>query len=111
MDIGFTISTQQADNQILVNDGETAAIGGLTVTNVTVTKSASLPCGPAHFGQAVRVHELSEERRDLLILITPHIIDDLASTSAGNPRGFVCWQDGTRLYAAVAFGALVLGGL
>ena len=39
VDIGFTFQTQQADNQILVNDGETAVIGGLTVTEVTVTKS------------------------------------------------------------------------
>jgi len=35
----LTFQTQQADNQILVNDGETAVIGGLTVTEVTVTKS------------------------------------------------------------------------
>src|SRR5439155_344484 len=39
VDIGFTFQTQQADNQILVNDGETAVIGGLTVTEVTVTKT------------------------------------------------------------------------
>jgi type IV pilus assembly protein PilQ len=36
VDIGFTFQTQQADNQLLVNDGETAVIGGLTVTEVTV---------------------------------------------------------------------------
>src|SRR6266581_3806159 len=29
VDIGFTFQTQQADNQILVSDGETAVIGGL----------------------------------------------------------------------------------
>src|SRR5439155_24018905 len=39
VDIGFTFQTQQADNQILVSDGETAVIGGLTVTEVLVTKS------------------------------------------------------------------------
>src|SRR5204863_397780 len=39
VDIGFTFQTQQADNQILVSDGETAVIGGLTVTSVTVSKS------------------------------------------------------------------------
>ncbi|HEX4560311.1 MAG TPA: AMIN domain-containing protein [Gemmatimonadales bacterium] len=85
VDIGFTISTQQADNQILVNDGETAVIGGLTVTNVTVTKSGipflvDLPI----LGKLFGFTNQSEERRDLLILITPHIIDDLATTSAGN---------------------------
>lgn len=85
VDIGFTFQTQQADNQILVSDGETAVIGGLTVTNVTVSKSGipflvDLPILGRLFGFTTQ----QEERRDLLILITPHIIDDLASTSAGN---------------------------
>src|SRR5258705_8484572 len=80
VDIGFTFQTQQADNQILVNDGETAVIGGLTVTEVTVTKSGipflvDLPILGKLFGFT---HEQGN-RRDLLILITPHIIDDLVS--------------------------------
>ena len=85
VDVGFTIQTQQADNQILVSDGETAVIGGLTVTNVTVSKSGipflvDLPI----LGRLFGFTNQQEERRDLLILITPHIIDDLASSSAGN---------------------------
>jgi type IV pilus assembly protein PilQ len=84
VDIGFTIQTQQADNQLLVNDGETAVIGGLTVTSVTVTKSGipflvDLPLLGKLFGFTSQ----SEQRRDLLILITPHIIDDLAPPNAG----------------------------
>jgi type IV pilus assembly protein PilQ len=82
VDIGFTFQTQQADNQILVNDGETAVIGGLTVTEVTVTKSGipflvDLPILGKLFGFTSQ----NENRRDLLILITPHIIDDLAAPS------------------------------
>jgi type IV pilus assembly protein PilQ len=78
VDIGFTFQTQQADNQILVNDGETAVIGGLTVTEVKVVKSGipflvDLPILGKLFGFTSQ----SEIRRDLLILITPHIIDDL----------------------------------
>jgi type IV pilus assembly protein PilQ len=78
VDIGFTFQTQQADNQILVNDGETAVIGGLTVTEVTVTKSGipflvDLPI----LGKLFGFTQQQENRRDLLILITPHIIDDL----------------------------------
>ena len=38
-DLGFIFSTQRADNQLLVNDGETAVIGGLTVTEVTNSRS------------------------------------------------------------------------
>ncbi|MBI4420588.1 MAG: hypothetical protein HY560_07155, partial [Gemmatimonadetes bacterium] len=36
-DIGFVFQTQVASNQLLVADGETAVIGGLTVTQVTVS--------------------------------------------------------------------------
>ena len=82
VDVGFTFQTQQADNQILVNDGETAVIGGLTVTEVTVTKSGipflvDLPILGKLFGFTSQ----TESRRDLLILITPHIIDDLVAPS------------------------------
>ena len=84
VDIGFTFQTQHADNQILVNDGETAVIGGLTVTEVTVTKSGipflvDLPILGKLFGFSSE----QEQRRDLLILITPHIIDDLVTPSTG----------------------------
>ncbi|MGH7529379.1 MAG: AMIN domain-containing protein [Gemmatimonadales bacterium] len=83
VDIGFTFQTQQADNQILVSDGETAVIGGLTVTEVTVTKSGipflvDLPILGGLFGFTNQ----RENRRDLLILITPHIIDDLVAPQA-----------------------------
>ena len=84
VDIGFTFQTQQADNQILVADGETAVIGGLTVTEVTVTKSGipflvDLPI----LGKLFGFTNQTENRRDLLILVTPHIIDDLVTPSAG----------------------------
>src|SRR5439155_1367212 len=80
VDIGFTFQTQQADNQILVGDGETAVIGGLTVTEVTVSKTGipflvDLPI----LGKLFGFTNQQENRRDLLILITPHIIDDLVS--------------------------------
>jgi type IV pilus assembly protein PilQ len=79
-DIGFTFQTQQADNQILVSDGETVVVGGLTVTEVTVQKSGipflvDLPILGRLFGFSSQL----ETRRDLLILITPHIIDDLVA--------------------------------
>jgi type IV pilus assembly protein PilQ len=81
-DIGFTFQTQEAENHLLVNDGETAVIGGLTVTQVTVTKSGipflvDLPILGRIFGFTSR----RETRRDLLILVTPHIVDDLAVTN------------------------------
>jgi type IV pilus assembly protein PilQ len=83
-DVGFTFQTQEADNQILVGDGETAVIGGLTVTDISVSKSGipflvDLPIIGRLFGFTNR----REQRRDLLILVTPRIIDDGMSLSGG----------------------------
>ena len=84
VDIGFTFQTQQAETQLLVADGETAVIAGLTVTEVTVEKTGipflvDLPILGKLFGFSSQ----TENRRDLIILITPHIIDDLATPTPG----------------------------
>jgi type IV pilus assembly protein PilQ len=76
-DLGFIFQKQKADNQLLVNDGETAVIGGLTVTQVTKTRSGipllgSLPI----IGKLFSFTSDTENRRDLIILVTPRIIDD-----------------------------------
>jgi type IV pilus assembly protein PilQ len=79
-DLGFIFQKQKADNQLLVNDGETAVIGGLTVTQVTKTRSGipllgSLPI----IGKLFSFTSDTENRRDLIILVTPRITDDGAS--------------------------------
>jgi type IV pilus assembly protein PilQ len=76
-DLGFTIQKQNAKNQLLVEDGETAVIGGLTVTSVTRTKSGipflvDLPV----VGQLFGFSTTTEQRQDLIILVTPRIIDE-----------------------------------
>ncbi len=76
-DVGFIFGKQRATNQLLVADGETAVIGGLTVTQVTSSKSGipllvDLPIIGRLFGTT----RTSEQKRDLLILVTPHIIDE-----------------------------------
>lgn len=76
-DLGFIFQKQKADNQLLVNDGETAVIGGLTVTQVTKTKSGiPLLSGLPIIGNLFAFKEDREQRRDLIILVTPRIIDD-----------------------------------
>lgn len=75
-DLGFTIDKRNATTQVLVNDGETAVIGGLTQTQVVKNKSgipllSDLPMLGRLFSQS----DMREEKRDLLILITPRIID------------------------------------
>ena len=82
---GFVFTTQQGTTQLLVRDGETAVIGGLTVTQVTVARTGipflvDLPVVGRLFG----FRTSQEERRDLLILVTPHIIDDLTASAPSN---------------------------
>jgi type IV pilus assembly protein PilQ len=79
-DLGFTIRKQNAKNQLLVNDGETAVIGGLTVTTVTKSKSGvpmlvDLPI----IGRLFGFTNNQEQRQDLIILVTPRIIDDASA--------------------------------
>jgi type IV pilus assembly protein PilQ len=67
---------QSVDNVIMIADGATWVIGGLTQTSVTSTRSGipllmDLPILGGLFGVTSR----QETKRDLLILITPHIVD------------------------------------
>ena len=83
-EIGAVFATQEATTQLLVRDGETAVIAGLTVTEVTVSRTGipflvDLPVVGRLFGY----RSSKEIRRDLLILVTPHIVDDLSTTGAG----------------------------
>ena len=76
-DVGFIFGKQRGDTQLLVADGETAVIGGLTVTQTSQSKSGipflvDLPLIGRLFGET----RTSDEKRDLLILVTPHIIDN-----------------------------------
>jgi type II secretory pathway component HofQ len=76
-DLGFIFQTQRADNQLLVNDGETAVIGGLTVTEVKSGRTGiPLLSGLPIIGKLFSFSTSTENRRDLIILVTPRIIDD-----------------------------------
>lgn len=91
-DVNFTtngtlIDNNRTLNELLVSDGQTVVIGGLTQTSVRVTKSGipllvDLPLIGRLFGFTTR----QEQRRDLLVLITPHIIDEGLSTSEAARR-------------------------
>ena len=82
-DLGFSIDKQATENQLLVADGETAVIGGLTVTSVTRTRSgvpllSALPI----VGGLFSFTSNSENRKDLIILVTPRILDDASDVPA-----------------------------
>lgn len=74
---GPSTNKRNAHNEVIVADGETTVIGGLTQTQVSKTRTgvpilSQLPLIGRLFSQTS-----SEERKqDLLILITPHILDD-----------------------------------
>lgn len=80
-DIGYTFQTQESETQVLMNDGETAVIGGLTVTEKHEVRSGipilmNLP----FVGALFRMTTDREVKQDLLIMVTPHIVRD------GDPR-------------------------
>jgi type IV pilus assembly protein PilQ len=84
-EVGFIFTSQEGTTQLLVRDGETAVIGGLTVTSVTTANQGipilvDLPV----IGRLFGFRTSQEERRDLLILVTPHIIDDLSAGASTN---------------------------
>lgn len=76
-DVGIIFNQQRAESQVLVADGEAAVIGGLTVTEVSRFRSGipflmDLPFAGRLFSQ----NTTNETKRDLLILVTPHILED-----------------------------------
>jgi type IV pilus assembly protein PilQ len=78
---GFNFTKQTTENQLLVNDGETAVIGGLTITEVNRTRAgipllSQLPI----VGGLFSTTETSERRRDLMILVTPRVVDDAGAS-------------------------------
>jgi len=76
-DIGYTFMKQATDTEILLNDGETAVISGMTIIEKSENRSGipilkDIPVLGALFRTTVE----SETKKDLLIMVTPHIIRD-----------------------------------
>ena len=73
-DAGVIFRTQEAASRVLVRDGETVVIGGLTVTEEIESRSGipllmSIPL----LGALFRVDRRQTIQRDLVILVTPYI--------------------------------------
>ena len=74
---GPNVAKRNSTNQVLVNDGETAVISGLTQTEIVKNRTGipflmNLPGIGKLFSQS----DSKETKQDLLILITPHIVDE-----------------------------------
>ncbi len=77
-DIGFVFDKQESRAQVLVNNGETAVISGMTIIEkntgtIGIPILKSLPIVGALFRKTLN----SEEKKDLLIMVTPHIIREV----------------------------------
>ena len=74
-DIGLIFRTQNADTRVLVRDGETVVIGGLTVTEIQeIYSGIPLLMDLPLIGGLFRTSTQSQIQRDLMILVTPHIV-------------------------------------
>jgi type II secretory pathway component GspD/PulD (secretin) len=74
-DAGFIFRNQTADTRVLVQDGETAVIAGLTQTERTEARSgipllSSLPL----IGRLFQVERQQQIQQDLIILVTPNLV-------------------------------------
>jgi len=76
-DAGVAFQTQVAETQVLVRDGETAVVGGLTLIEKTrVRTGIPVLMDVPILGALFRTTTDQEHKRDLLILVTPHIMND-----------------------------------
>lgn len=80
-DLGFTFQTQEGTTRLILDDGETGVIGGLTVTEITKTISGvpilmDIPL----LGTFFQRRSTDDSKRDLLILVTPHVVDSAMGT-------------------------------
>ena len=74
-DAGYIFATQNAQSRVLVDDGETVVIAGLTVTETSEVRSGiPLLMDIPIIGSLFRVTRESTIQRDLMILVTPTIV-------------------------------------
>jgi type II secretory pathway component GspD/PulD (secretin) len=74
---GVTSSNRNAGVEVLVRDGETEVIAGLTQTQITKSRRGIPLLGQLPMiGRLFSENENIERKDDLLLLITPHILDD-----------------------------------
>ena len=79
---GIIINTTMADTRVMVNDGETAVIGGLIRSNESTTKrGVPILMDVPLLGNLFRSNSTTHQKRELLIFVTPKIIGEAA------PRG------------------------
>ncbi len=77
---GIIINTSEADTRVMVDDGQTAVIGGLIRTNEsTVHRGVPLLKDIPLIGILFSEQSKVKQNRELIIFVTPRIIENVAS--------------------------------
>jgi type IV pilus assembly protein PilQ len=77
---GVIINTSEADTRVMVDDGQTAVIGGLIRTNDShVRRGIPLLKDIPLLGVLFRSDNTIKQNRELIIFVTPRIVSDMAS--------------------------------
>ncbi len=77
---GIIINTTMADTRVMVNDGETAVIGGLIRSNESTTRrGVPILMDIPLLGNLFRSNSTTKQKRELLIFVTPKILGETAS--------------------------------
>lgn len=85
-DVGFNFTRQVGRTRLLLGDGETGAIAGLTLTEANRIESGipllmDLPL----LGRLFRTARTSSRKQDLVILVTPRIVEPHPVASVAEP--------------------------
>src|SRR5580765_2565177 len=80
---GIIINTSEADTRVMVDDGQTAVIGGLIRTNETMVHAGvpilkDIPL----VGLLFSSKSTSKQNRELIIFVTPKLVSDVAANDA-----------------------------
>ena len=77
---GVIINTSEADTRVMVDDGQTAVIGGLIRTNEsTVRRGVPFLKDIPLIGRLFRSDITTRQNRELIIFVTPRLLQDLAT--------------------------------
>jgi type IV pilus assembly protein PilQ len=77
---GVIINTSEADTRVMVDDGQTAVIGGLIRTNDShVRKGVPLLKDLPLLGMLFRSDNIVKQNRELIIFVTPRLLTSMAS--------------------------------
>jgi len=77
---GVIINTSEADTRVMVDDGQTAVIGGLIRTNESkIRRGVPFLMDMPLIGWAFRSESTARDNRELIIFVTPRLLTTLAA--------------------------------